>query len=136
VLKSRGMSHSNQAREFLITDKGIDLVDAYFGPTGVLTGAARIGQVARDRAAALRIELELNSRKNALQRKRAAIERQIATLQAEGDTEEEEFRRFDEQARNRELARTIERTEMARARHAESNGTATPHGRSRIGSRP
>ena len=136
VLKSRGMSHSNQAREFLITDNGIDLVDAYLGPTGVLTGAARVGQVARERAAALRLQNELNSRKNALQRKQAAIERQIATLRAEGDTEEEEFRRFDEQARNRALARTMERTEMGHARHADKNGTAAPRGRSRVGSRP
>jgi circadian clock protein KaiC len=135
VLKSRGMSHSNQAREFLITDNGIDLVDACLGPTGVLTGAARVGQVARERAAALRLQNELLSRKNALQRKRAAIERQIATLRAEGDTEEEEYRRFDEQARNRELARTVERTEMGRARHADGNGTVAPRGRPRVGSR-
>jgi len=136
VLKSRGMSHSNQAREFLITDRGIDLVDTYLGPRGVLTGAARVGQLARERATAARREKELVSRKNALQRKRAAIERQIATLRAEGDAEEEEYRRFDELTRDRELARTIERTEMSRARHADNNGTVAPRGRSRVGSTP
>jgi len=136
VLKSRGMPHSNQAREFLITDQGIDLVDTYIGPTGVLTGAARIGQVARERSEALRLQQELEGRQNALQRKQAAIERQIATLRAEGDTVEEEFRRFDEQVRNRELARNVARTEMGRARHADSNGTTPRRGRSRAGRTP
>ena len=134
VLKSRGMSHSNQAREFLITEKGIDLVDTYLGPTGVLTGAARVGQVARERSVLQRLEHELGSRKNALQRKQAAIQRQIATLQAEGDTEEEEFRRFDEQVRDRALARTVERTEMGLARHADSsNGALAPRRPARAG---
>jgi len=53
LLKSRGMAHSNQIREFLLTDKGIDLVDVYSGPEGVLTGTARHTQVAREEAAAL-----------------------------------------------------------------------------------
>ena len=53
VLKSRGMSHSNQIREFVITPDGIDLVDVYTGPAGVLTGSLRIAQEARDRAEAL-----------------------------------------------------------------------------------
>jgi circadian clock protein KaiC len=106
VLKSRGMAHSNQAREFLITDRGIDLVDTYLGPTGVLTGAARVGQVARERSEALRLQHEVASRQNALLRKRASIERQIATL---------------------------ERTEMGRARHVDNNGLAGARRKSRIG---
>jgi circadian clock protein KaiC len=133
VLKSRGMAHSNQAREFLITDRGIDLVDTYLGPTGVLTGAARVGQVARERSEALRLQHEVASRQNALLRKRASIERQIASLRAEEETEEEEFRRFDAQARERESARTLERTEMGRARHVDNNGLAGARRKSRIG---
>ena len=50
VLKARGMAHSNQVREFLISNRGIDLVDVYIGPGGVLTGAARVAQTARDKA--------------------------------------------------------------------------------------
>ncbi len=49
ILKSRGMAHSNQIREFRLTDKGIDLIDVYTGPAGVLTGAARAAQEAKER---------------------------------------------------------------------------------------
>jgi len=126
VLKSRGMAHSNQAREFLITDRGIDLVDTYLGPTGVMTGAARVAEVSRERAEALGIQQEVASRKNALMRKRSALERQVAALRADQETEEEEFQRIDLQAGDRVRARVLERSEMGLARHAESNAVATP----------
>jgi len=119
VLKSRGMAHSNQAREFLITGGGLDLVDTYLGPSGVMTGAARVAQVSRDRAEALRLQHEVASRQNALQRKRTAIERQVAALRAEQESEEAEFRRFDEQTGERARALSAERTELGRARHVE-----------------
>ena len=53
VLKSRGMAHSNQIREFLLTDHGVELQDVYVGPEGVLTGSMRLAQEAREQAAAL-----------------------------------------------------------------------------------
>ncbi|MDL5503213.1 MAG: ATPase domain-containing protein, partial [Candidatus Methanoperedens sp.] len=53
ILKSRGMSHSNQIREFLLTDKGIDLVDVYLGPSGVLTGSARAAVEMQEKTAGL-----------------------------------------------------------------------------------
>jgi circadian clock protein KaiC len=52
VLKSRGMPHSNQVREFVLTDQGVQLLDVYVGPSGLLTGSARIAQAARERAEA------------------------------------------------------------------------------------
>jgi circadian clock protein KaiC len=119
VLKSRGMPHSNQAREFLITDSGLDLVDTYLGPTGMMTGAARVAQLSRDRAEALKIRHEIASRQSALQRKRTTIEVQIAALRAEEEAEAEELRRFDEQVGDRARALNAERTEMGRARHAD-----------------
>jgi circadian clock protein KaiC len=54
VLKSRGMPHSNRIREFLVTNKGIRLVEPYFGPEGVLIGSARLRQQERDRASSNR----------------------------------------------------------------------------------
>jgi circadian clock protein KaiC len=51
VLKSRGMSHSNQLREFRLTDHGVELLDVYVGPEGVLTGSSRLSQEAREKAA-------------------------------------------------------------------------------------
>jgi circadian clock protein KaiC len=50
VIKSRGSAHSNQVREFVLTDDGVDLVDVYVGPAGVLTGSARVAQMEHDRA--------------------------------------------------------------------------------------
>lgn len=50
VIKSRGMSHSNQVREFRMTDRGVELIEVYLGPDGVLTGAARVSRQAHDRS--------------------------------------------------------------------------------------
>ena len=47
ILKSRGMAHSNQIREFILTDHGIELLDVYVGPEGVLTGSSRLSQEAK-----------------------------------------------------------------------------------------
>src|SRR5690606_9466449 len=61
VIKSRGMAHSNQLREFLITSSGVSLVDVYVGTEGVLTGSARLAQTNREeleqRRAAERLKL-------------------------------------------------------------------------------
>jgi circadian clock protein KaiC len=91
VLKSRGMSHSNQVREFVLSDTGIELRDVYLGGDRVLTGTARVAQEAQERAAAgLRHEDHaLKLRQLAARRK--ALEAQIAVLQAEGEAEEAEL---------------------------------------------
>src|SRR5205085_8499564 len=83
VLKARGMAHSNQVREFLLTDHGIELRDVYVGPEGVLTGSMRVAQEARERAAALAREREEDRRRRERGRRRAAIEAQLATLRGE-----------------------------------------------------
>jgi circadian clock protein KaiC len=92
VMKSRGMRHSNQVREFLMSDAGIDLVDVYLGADEVLTGTARVAQVAHEQAAA---ELRKHDHERKLRRlasKRKVIEAQIAALQSEADTEAAEER--------------------------------------------
>jgi circadian clock protein KaiC len=119
VLKSRGMAHSNQIREFLISQKGIDLVDAYIGPGGMLTGAARAAQSAREKAAALAIQQEAMHLRRTLERKHTAVERQIATLRSEYEAEEQEARRVDEQAASRTLVLTTDRAELGRLRQAD-----------------
>jgi circadian clock protein KaiC len=101
ILKSRGMAHSNQIREFLITDDGIDLQDVYVGPEGVLTGSARQAQEARERASAMNQRQEIESRQRERQRKREALEARVEALQKEFEAEEEES----EQTINQELAR-------------------------------
>ena len=71
VLKSRGMSHSNQIREFLLTDRGIELVDIYLETEGVLTGSARKSQDARERASGLRRQQKIEAKQRGLAQKRA-----------------------------------------------------------------
>jgi len=80
VLKSRGMAHSNQIREFLITDHGVELADVYVGPQGVLTGSARQAQEAKERSdGSARME-DLEQRRVNLERRREAVEAQAAAL--------------------------------------------------------
>ena len=90
VLKSRGMAHSNQMREFLLTPHGVDLLDVYVGPDGVLTGSSRLTREAREKADALarRQGAERNQRKR--MRKREALEARIAALRKEFEVEETE----------------------------------------------
>ena len=92
VLKSRGMAHSNQMREFVLSDAGIDLVDVYPGADRVLTGTARVAQAAHERSAA-ELRREDHERKlRQLAAKRKATEAQIAALNAEGEAEEAEVK--------------------------------------------
>jgi circadian clock protein KaiC len=97
VLKARGMAHSNQIREFLISNHGIDVVDAYIGPSGVLTGSARAAQEALEKAAVLSNQQEAARLKREVERKRSAIERQISGLRSEYESEAVELRRIAEQ---------------------------------------
>ena len=119
VLKARGMAHSNQIREFLISDRGIDLVDAYIGPSGVLTGAARVAQTAREKAEALASQQEAARRQRELKRKRVALEQQISGLRSEHEASAEELRQIDEQVGTQTRLLTTERTELGRLRQAD-----------------
>src|SRR5277367_74539 len=119
VLKARGMSHSNQIREFLISDRGVDLVDAYIGPSGVLTGSARAAQGALEKAAGLSSQQEAARRKRELERTRMALERQITGLRSEHDAGAEELRQIDEQVGTQTRLLSTERTELGRLRQAD-----------------
>jgi len=119
VIKARGMAHSNQVREFLISSRGVDLVDAYIGPSGVLTGSARAAQGAREKAEALASQQEAAGRKRELERSRAALERQISGLRSEYEAGAEEIRRIDEQVGMQTRLLTTERTELGRLRQAD-----------------
>ncbi|HEX7062978.1 MAG TPA: circadian clock protein KaiC [Woeseiaceae bacterium] len=83
VLKSRGMAHSNQLREFVITDAGIDLVDVYVDADGVLTGSARMAREELERSAQLLRDQETERRRRELERKRQVLQSRIRALEAE-----------------------------------------------------
>jgi circadian clock protein KaiC len=76
VLKSRGMKHSNQIREFVITPEGIELLDVYVGPEGVLTGSMRAAQEAREQATANALQEEIAAKQRELERLQATLESQ------------------------------------------------------------
>ncbi|MEO5915384.1 MAG: circadian clock protein KaiC [Luteolibacter sp.] len=124
VLKARGMAHSNQIREFLISDHGIDLVDAYIGVSGVLTGSARVAQGALEKAAVLADQQEAAQLKREVERKRAALERQISGLRSDYETEAVELRRIAEQVGTRTFVLGTERAESGRLRQADAKAPA------------
>ncbi len=117
VLKSRGMAHSNQIREFLLTDQGIDLQDVYLGPSGeLLTGTARYQRVAEEKATALVREKEIQRRQRGMERKRQIMEAQIVALRAEFEAEREELQRIIAQDEVQEEVLREGREAMARMR--------------------
>ncbi len=91
ILKSRGMEHSNQIREFYLTDNGVQLRDVYVGSSGVLTGAARIAQVAREKADKLTRSQDVEQKQRDIERKKTVIEAQIAALRTGLDAEKEDL---------------------------------------------
>ena len=94
ILKSRGAAHSNQIREFLLTDHGVELRNVYLGETGLLTGSARVAQEAKDASQVLLAEQEIETKQSVLDRKRKALDAQMDVLRLELETEEEESRRL------------------------------------------
>ena len=124
ALKSRGMAHSNQIREFLFTNHGVELRDAYVGPSGVLTGSARLAQEAQEKAAEVARREGVEHRQLELACKRRAMEAHVASLRAQFEAEESQACKLvgEEQARGERLAQN--RNEMARSRKADVVKTA------------
>jgi circadian clock protein KaiC len=120
IIKSRGMYHSNQLREFNLTDDGIKLVDVYLGPAGMLTGSARVSQIAEEKAARLVREQEIESKERQIERKREIMEAQIAELKAQFEVEKQELDKVIAQDKLKENILLEDREAIARIRH--SNG--------------
>ncbi|MDV2482639.1 circadian clock protein KaiC [Methanoculleus sp. Wushi-C6] len=120
VLKSRGMAHSNQIREVIITDQGIDLADVYLGPGGVLTGSARYVMEMEEEAEIRAREDELRARRIEAEREQRVLEARIAALQAEHQGVQTEFDRFARELERKKEARSEERGHLARMRKADT----------------
>lgn len=137
VLKARGLAHSNQIREFVLTGQGVQLLDVYVGPAGVLTGSARIAQAARERADAKGREVRLRRITSALKNKRQQLEAQIARLRADYALEVGQLTSDLEDMQNREKQAAYERIEISRARRADPvAGTVTGGQTEKKGVRP
>jgi len=119
ILKSRGMAHSNQIREFLLTDKGINLLDVYVGPSGVLTGSARVAQEAQEQGNELAHQQAIELKKLTLESKGRALEAQIATLHAEREAGIAEMKKVSQEEKKRQRRLSEERTALARMRKVD-----------------
>jgi circadian clock protein KaiC len=119
ILKSRGMAHSNQIREFVLTDKGVNLLDVYVGPSGVLTGSARLSGEAQEKAKDLVRQQDAQIKQLHLERKRKAMEAQIADIRAEFKREETEAKTFIKQEKLRQRKVSQDREAMAQIRKAD-----------------
>jgi circadian clock protein KaiC len=116
VLKSRGMPHSNQIREFVMSREGIRLVPPYIGSGVVLTGSSRVAQEAKEKADALVRSQEIEQRQEALERKRSALDAQIKVLKMDFAAEELELERIIKLQQTRETQLELERDPMNRIR--------------------
>jgi len=115
ILKARGMAHSNQVREFLVTEHGIQLLDVIIGPLGIITGAGRLTQRMQEQAQLVAQQHELSRRDRELERKRRVLEATIANLRTEFESVEEELRQVNDEESARQQA-------LDRARTSASHG--------------
>jgi circadian clock protein KaiC len=129
VLKSRGMAHSNQIREFLLTEHGFDLVDAYLGPNGVLTGSLRLSQEAQEHAGAKSRGDRLERKKRTLRRKRQVVEAQVASLRSDLEAKEEELRLSVSDGEALEERLFKQRAAMGRSRKADHVESSAGNGK-------
>jgi len=116
ILKSRGMDHSNQVREFTLTNAGIVLREAYIGAGRVLTGTARLSQEALEKADALILTEETQRKQREVERKKTLMEAQINALQADYQAGKEELERsiMSEKMRQEILADDTRRMQQKR----------------------
>jgi circadian clock protein KaiC len=119
ILKSRGMAHSNQVREFVLSDSGIQLLDVYIGSEGVLFGSAGSGQMIKDRAGKLAREQEITRKRRDLELKKRLMDTNITALKEKYAEEEREMQVMIEQDQNRENMINNERKDMATYRSAD-----------------
>jgi circadian clock protein KaiC len=119
VIKSRGMAHSNQVREFVLSSEGVRLVDVYVGPGGVLTGAARLAQESIDRQEKKERAEDIERKQREFESRKLSVEAQVAGMLAELSAQEKELKKTidEEEERKRRLDRQM--AEIARQRHAD-----------------
>ena len=136
ILKSRGMAHSNQIREFLISDRGVDLIDVYTGAGGgILTGSARAAQEAWEKAAENTRVSEMERRRLEKERRKKVLEAQIEALRAEFAAEAAELAMLGIEEKKRQAGSLADRLAMAHLRKADAAGRQPQRKREQPGDR-
>jgi len=129
ILKARGIAHSNQIREFLLTAHGVELREVYLGEAGLLTGSGRVTQEAKDASAAMLARQEVERKQLLLQRKRKVLDAQIAALQLDLAAEEQESQQLIAQEQLKIVKWERDRGEMARSRFGDKGPEEHSNGR-------
>jgi circadian clock protein KaiC len=124
ILKARGIAHSNQVREFLLTDNGIQLVDAYVGSEGVLMGSARSSQIARENAVDADRKFAMERKQRELRRKQELYEAQLMALKGQYETERDAILKELDEEKQRQQEAAEQRLAIARLRRADNGPTA------------
>ena len=119
LLKSRGMPHSNQVREFILSSNGAQLRDVYIGSGVVLTGSARVAQEARDKALALECQQEIERKQREIERKKTLIEAQIIALRTQFELEKEDLDRLIVREKQRVETFAFDSLAMSNVRQAD-----------------
>lgn len=120
ILKSRGMAHSNQVRELVMSDGGIDLADVYLGQSGVMTGSARAAQEAKEKREAAEDQDRISREIRKWERNLKDLEGRIETLPAKYAAASGEFQLLAAQDKTKREEAEKERLEMAKRRKADS----------------
>jgi circadian clock protein KaiC len=120
VLKSRGTAHSNQVREFLLTNQGVHLLDVYLGAEGVLTGTARTVQEAKDKAAALARQQKIEQKQREIERKRLLMEAQMKSIEAQFEIDKKEIEILIDIEENQKYLLLQEEEKRSHLRQADS----------------
>jgi circadian clock protein KaiC len=119
------MAHSNQLREFVMTVHGIQLIPAYIGSGGVLTGSSRLAQEVREREQARLQQQDIEQRQRQAERKRLALQAEIASLQAQFAEVEKESEELGREKLERERAQNLDRRNMAKSRGSDEKSSAS-----------
>jgi circadian clock protein KaiC len=131
ILKSRGMAHSNQIREFVLGPGGVELLDVYLGPQGMLTGSARALQETRDQAQAHANEREFNRVQAEIAARRSVLEAQIGSLQNKIKVQDQLIEQLVLNRQANELTGQAERRAIAASRRADIDAAGGGRGRSK-----
>ena len=122
VLKSRGMQHSNQVREFVLSSNGIELVDVYLGQQNFLTGTARVAQQSQEKLAQLNHKQEFDRKKLRLEQQQSLVQAQIKALEIQLAIEQAELEMFSQQEETAQQVLTDSKVQMSALRKADQTG--------------
>jgi circadian clock protein KaiC len=117
IMKSRGMKHSNQVRELVISDEGLNLVDVYLGPEGVLTGSAREAHQLLEATGEVLKTHAVSRKDREIERKRMVLQAKIESLKEEFESVQDELNKsyIEEELRKEVMEKN--RTQLTQNRH-------------------